>query len=140
VLLAAQSEGSCRRLVEMTAEYVKHREQFGRPVGSNQAVKVRVAEMGAAVEKMRAAIYFAALAVEQDLEERALAVSMAKLEAGVPGAFVATQAIHTHGAIGYTWEQDVHLFVKRVKSNELLLGAGYETIERVAALVVDGAL
>jgi alkylation response protein AidB-like acyl-CoA dehydrogenase len=140
VLLAAQSEGSCRRLVEMTAEYVKERQQFGRPVGSNQAVKVRVAEMGAAVEKMRAAIYFAALAVEQDLEERALAVSMAKIESGVPGAFVATQAIHTHGAIGYTWEQDVHLFVKRVKSNELLLGAGHEALERVATLVVDGAL
>jgi alkylation response protein AidB-like acyl-CoA dehydrogenase len=139
VLLAAQSEGAARRLVEMTAEYVKAREQFGRPVGSNQAVKVRVAEMGAAVEKMRAAIYFAALAVEQDLEERALAVAMAKAETGAPGAFVGTQAIHTHGAIGYTWEQDVHLFVKRVKSNELLLGAGHEMLERIADLVLDGA-
>jgi alkylation response protein AidB-like acyl-CoA dehydrogenase len=140
VLLAAQTEGASRRLVEMTADYVKKREQFGRPVGSNQAVKVRVAEMAAAVEKMRAAIYFAALAVDQDLEERPLAVAMAKIETGVPGAFVATQAIHTHGAIGYTWEQDVHVFVKRVKSNELLLGAGHEMIERVADLVVDGDL
>ena len=140
VLLAAQTEGACRRLVEMTADYVKEREQFGRPVGSNQAVKVRVAEMGAAVEKMRAAIYFAALTVEQDLEERALAVAMAKAETGAPGAFVGTQAIHTHGAIGYTWEQDVHLFVKRVKSNELLLGAGHEMLERIADLVLDGTL
>ena len=139
VLLGAQSEGACRRLVEMTADYVKKREQFGRPVGSNQAVKVRVAEMGAAVEKMRAALYFAALAVEQDLEERALAVAMAKLETGVPGAFVATQAIHTHGAIGYTWEQDVHLFVKRVKSNELLLGSEHEMLGRIGDLVVDRA-
>ncbi len=137
VLLGAQTEGACRRLVEMTVDYVKKREQFGRPVGSNQAVKVRVAEMGAAVEKMRAAIYFAALAVERDLEERALAVAMAKAETGAPGAFVATQAIHTHGAIGYTWEQDVHLFVKRVKSNQLLLGAGYEMLERIAQIVVD---
>ncbi len=140
VLLGAQSEGACRRLVEMTADYVKQREQFGRPVGSNQAVKVRVAEMAAAVEKMRAATYFAALSIDKDLEERALAVAMAKVETGAPGAFVATQAIHTHGAIGYTWEQDVHLFVKRVKSNELLLGAGHEMLERVADLVVDGAL
>ena len=140
VLLAAQTEGASRRLVEMTADYVKEREQFGRPVGSNQAVKVRVAEMGAAVEKMRAAIYFAALAVEQDLDERSLAVAMAKAETGAPGAFVGTQAIHTHGAIGYTWEQDVHLFVKRVKSNELLLGAGHEMLGRIADLVVDGAL
>lgn len=139
VLLGAQTEGACRQLVEMTADYVKEREQFGRPVGSNQAVKVRIAEMGAAVEKMRAAIYFAALAVEQDLEERALAVAMAKIETGAPGAFVGTQAIHTHGAIGYTWEQDVHLFVKRVKSNELLLGTGHEMLGRVADLVVDGA-
>lgn len=137
VLLGAQTEGACRRLVEMTVDYVKKREQFGRPVGSNQAVKVRVAEMGAAVEKMRAAIYFAALAIESDLEERALAVAMAKAETGAPGAFVGTQAIHTHGAIGYTWEQDVHLFVKRVKSNELLLGAGHEMLERIAELVVD---
>ena len=67
-------------------------------------------------------------------------MAMAKVETGAPGAFVATQAIHTHGAIGYTWEQDVHLFVKRVKSNELLLGAGHEMLERVADLVVDGAL
>jgi len=137
VLLGAQSEGACRRLVEMTADYVKKREQFGRPVGSNQAVKVRVAEMGAAVEKMRAALYFAALAVEEESEERSLAVAMAKAETGVPGGFVATQAIHTHGAIGYTWEQDVHLFVKRVKSNELLLGAGHEMLERIANIVVD---
>ena len=139
VLLAAQSEGACRRLVEMTADYVKKREQFGRPVGSNQAVKVRGAEMAAAVEKMRAAIYFAALAVERESEERALAVAIAKVETGVPGGFVASQAIHTHGAIGYTWEQDVHLFVKRVKSNELLLGAGHEMLERIADIVVDGA-
>lgn len=139
VLLGAQTEGACRRLLEMTAEYVKEREQFGRPVGSNQAVKVRVAEMAGAVEKMRAAIYFAALAVEQDLEERALAVAMAKAETGAPGAFVGTQAIHTHGAIGYTWEQDVHLFVKRVKSNELLLGAGHEMLGRIADIVLDGA-
>ena len=139
VLLAAQTEGASRRLVEMTADYVKQREQFGRPVGANQAVKVRVAEMGAAVEKMRAAIYFAALAVEQDLDERELAVAMAKIETGAPGAFVASQAIHTHGAIGYTWDHDVHLFVKRVKSNELLLGAGFEMIGRVADIVVDAA-
>lgn len=137
VLLAAQTEGACRRLVEMTADYVKKREQFGRPVGSNQAVKVRVAEMAAAAEKMRAAIYFAAIAVEAESEERALAVAIAKVETGVPGGFVASQAIHTHGAIGYTWEQDVHLFVKRVKSNELLLGAGHEMLERIADLVVD---
>jgi alkylation response protein AidB-like acyl-CoA dehydrogenase len=95
--------------------------------------------MAAAVEKMRAAIYFAALAIEQNLDERPLAVAMAKAESGVPGSFVGTQAIHTHGAIGYTWEQDVHLFVKRVKSNELLLGAGHEMLGRIAELVLDGA-
>jgi alkylation response protein AidB-like acyl-CoA dehydrogenase len=137
VLLASQSEGAARRLVEMTADYVKKREQFGRPVGANQAIKVRVAEMGAAVERMRAAIYFAALAIEDDHPERALAVAMAKAEAGAPGSFVGTQAIHSHGAIGYTWEQDVHLFVKRLKSNELLLGTENEMLARIADIVVD---
>ncbi len=138
VLLAAQTEGACRHMVELTADYVKKREQFGRPVGSNQAIKVRVAEMGAAVERMRAAIYLAALAVQDGHPERELAVAMAKIESATPGSFVATQAIHTHGAIGYTWEQDVHLFAKRVKSNELLLGAESEMLGRVADAVLEG--
>ena len=137
--VAAAACGFARRALDESVSHLSKREQFGRPVGSNQAVKVRVAEMAAAVEKMRAAIYFAALAVERESEERALAVAIAKVETGVPGGFVASQAIHTHGAIGYTWDQDVHLFVKRVKSNELLLGAGHEMLERIADIVVDGA-
>jgi alkylation response protein AidB-like acyl-CoA dehydrogenase len=138
VLMAAQTEGACRRMLELTADYVKRREQFGRPVGSNQAVKVRLAEMAAAVERLRAALYLAALAVQNESDERPLVVAMAKAQAAEPGAFVATQAIHAHGAIGYTWEQDVHLFAKRVKTNELLLGAGAEMMGRIADLVIDG--
>jgi alkylation response protein AidB-like acyl-CoA dehydrogenase len=136
VLLAAQSQGACRRVLEMTVDYVKKRQQFGRPVGANQAVKVRLADAAAAVERMQAALYHAALKIAQEAPDRALAAAMAKAACAAPAAFVATQAVHCHGAIGYTWEQDVHLFVKRIKSSELLLGDGHASLERIAQLVL----
>ncbi len=94
--------------------------------------------MAAAVERMTAGVYHAAMKIEQDAPDAPLAAAMAKNAAGVPASFVATQAIHVHGALGFTWEQDVHLFVKRVKSNELALGGECESLARIAAAVLDG--
>jgi alkylation response protein AidB-like acyl-CoA dehydrogenase len=136
VLLAAQSQGACRRVLELTVDYVKKREQFGRPVGSNQAVKVRLAEASSQIERMQAALYHAALKLERQAPDRGLAAAMAKAACARPAAYVATQAVHCHGAIGYTWEQDVHLFVKRIKTNELLLGGETESLERIAQHVL----
>ena len=136
VLLAAQTQGASARLVEMTVDYAKKREQFGRPIGSNQAVKVRLALASAAVERMLAAVYHAALKIEQGAPDRGRAAAMAKLETAAPGSEVATQGIHVHGALGYTWEQDVQLFAKRIKSNEILLGSDADCLERIAQTIL----
>ena len=136
VLLAAQTQGACARLLEMTVDYAKKREQFGRPIGANQAVKVRLALAAAAVERMLAAVYHAALKIEQGASDRGRAAAMAKLETASPGAEVATQGIHVHGALGYTWEQDVQLFAKRIKTNEILLGSDADCLERVARTIL----
>ncbi len=134
--LAAESLGACERMLELTVAYAKDRQQFGRPIGSFQAVKWRVADMGAAVERMRAAVYHAAVKIDADAEDRAVAVAMAKVATAAPGAFVGSQAIHVHGGIGYTWEHDLHLYFKRVKSNELLLGDATPHLARVADAVL----
>lgn len=134
--LAAENLGACQRMLELSVEYAKDRLQFGRPIGTNQAVKWRIADMGAAVERMRAAVYHAAVKIDAGGEDRALAVAMAKAAASAPGAFVGSQAIHVHGGIGYTWEHDLHIYFKRVKSNELLLGDSYASLARVADAVL----
>ena len=134
--LAAESLGVGERLLELTVAYAKDRVQFGRPIGVNQAVKARIAEMGAAVERMRAAVYHAAVKIDADAEDRAVAVAMAKVATAAPGAFVGSQAIHVHGGIGYTWEHDLHLYFKRIKSNELLLGDETPNLARIADAVL----
>ena len=134
--LSAESLGVGERLLELTVAYAKDREQFGRPIGANQAIKVRIAEMAGAVERMRAAVYHAAVKIDAQAEDRPLAVAMAKVATAEPGAFVGSQAIHVHGGIGYTWEHDIHLYFKRIKSNELLLGDGMTNLARVADAVL----
>ncbi len=138
VALAAESAGVCERMTPLAAEYAKERVQFGRPIGSNQAVKARIAEMAGAVERMKAAVYHAAVRIDEaaDATERGLAVHMAKAAASGPGAFVGSQAIHVHGGIGFTWEHDIHIYFKRAKSNELLLGDTAASLARVADLVL----
>lgn len=135
-LQAADTLGAAERLVEITAEYAKQREQFGRPVGSNQAVKVRMAEMSWSVERMRVGVYWAAMAIERDLADRDLAIAMAAAAASTPGYVIGTQSIHVHGAIGFTWEHDAHFFYKRMRVNELLFGDTGAINERVADLVL----
>ena len=134
--LAAESLGVAERMLELTVAYAKERVQFGRPIGSNQAVQARIAEMAAAVERMRAAVYHAAVKIDASAEDRPLAVAMAKVATAAPGAFVGSQAMHVHGGIGYTWEHDLHLYFKRIKSNELLLGDEMTHLARIADAVL----
>jgi acyl-CoA dehydrogenase len=136
VALAAETLGAGGKLLEMSVAYAKDRVQFDRPIGTNQAVKARIADMGAAVERMRAAVYHAAVKIDSDAPDRPLAVAMAKVATAAPGAFVGSQAIHVHGGIGFTWEHDTHLYFKRIKSNELLLGDGAASLARVADAVL----
>ena len=122
VAIALETVGTCQALFDMTLEYAKHREQFGHPIGSFQAIQHKFADMFAAVEKARETGYFAAMAIAEDDERRALAASMAKVAAGDCQRMLAKEGIQIHGGIGFTWEHDVHLFVKRAKTGEALFG------------------
>jgi len=130
--LAAESLGVAEKMIEMSVAYVKERVQFGKPVGSNQAVKVRIAEMGAIIDRLRSAVYYAAWAIDSNVPERKVAIAMAKAAASAPGALLGSQAIHVHGGIGFTWEYDLHLYFKRIKSNELLLGDTSAALQQIA--------
>jgi alkylation response protein AidB-like acyl-CoA dehydrogenase len=122
VALAAETVGACTAILDRTIEYAKQREQFGVPIGSFQAIKHKMADDYLAVERARAAVYFAALTIAEDDERRRLATAMAKVAAGDCERRVVEDAIQTHGGIGYTWEHDLQLWAKRAMCNSALLG------------------
>jgi alkylation response protein AidB-like acyl-CoA dehydrogenase len=135
VALAAETVGVCAALVDRTIEYAKQREQFGVPIGSFQAVKHKLTDDYLAVERARAAVYLAALTVAEDDPRRATAVAMAKAAAGDCEHRVAEDALQTHGGIGYTWEHDLQLWLKRAKANSALLGTAAWHRARLATLL-----
>jgi len=133
--LAIETVGASQAIFDVTLAYAKQREQFGVPIGSFQAIKHKFADMLVLLERARATAYFAALTIAEDDDRRALAASMAKAAAGDCAARLAKEGIQIHGGIGYTWEHDMHLYVRRVKSNSLLLGAAAQHRARVADLI-----
>ena len=122
IAIAAATVGSCRRIFEMTLDYAKVREQFGKPIGSFQALKHRLADMFLAVERATALVYYAALTVEEDDPRRTEAASLAKSAAGDCQRLLAEDGLQLHGGIGMTWEHDLHFFLKRAKVGEALFG------------------
>jgi alkylation response protein AidB-like acyl-CoA dehydrogenase len=122
VLICAELVGIGERLLEMTVEYSKVRVQFGRPIGSFQAIKHKCATMRIWLQASTAATYYAAMAVDADAEDAARAVSVAKAYVSDAIAKLAGEALQTHGGIGFTWEHDLHLYLRRAKANELLWG------------------
>lgn len=122
VALAAMTIGACRRLFEETVEYTKAREQYGRPIGSFQALKHRMADMYLSVERATSLVYFAALTIAEDIPERAHATAAAKAAAGDCQRLVTEEALQLHGGIGYTWEHDLHFLLKRAKTGDALFG------------------
>jgi alkylation response protein AidB-like acyl-CoA dehydrogenase len=134
VLTAADSLGAGERLLEMTVGYVKVREQFGRPIGSFQSVKHKVTDMLTTLKGARAATYYAAMALDAGVADAAAASSVAKAFTGEGVAALAGEALQTHGGIGFTWEHDLHLYLRRAKVNEVLYGAAAEHYERLVAL------
>ena len=134
VLTAADSLGVGERLLEMTVGYVKVREQFGRPIGSFQSVKHKVTDMLTTLKGARAATYYAAMALDAGVADAAAASSVAKAFTGEGVAALAGEALQTHGGIGFTWEHDLHLYLRRAKANEVLYGAAAEHYERLVAL------
>jgi hypothetical protein len=110
---AAQLIGLCRRMLDMTVQYAKDREQFGKPIGAQQAVKHRLANALIEQEFARPLVYRAAWALATAAPDADVSVSLAKIYAGQAAQFVAKQALQAHGAIGYTIEYDLHMWMKR---------------------------
>ena len=133
--LAVETVGAAQAIFDITLAYAKQREQFGAPIGSFQAIKHKFADMLVALERARATSYFAALTIAEDDDRRALATSTAKAAAGDCAALLAKEGIQIHGGIGYTWEHDMHLYVRRVKSSSLLFGNAAQHRARVADLI-----
>jgi alkylation response protein AidB-like acyl-CoA dehydrogenase len=120
--LAMEQVGGARRCLDMTVAYAKERHQFGRAIGSFQAIKHRCADMLLRVESARAAAYYAAWAAAEDAEELPAVASLARAYCSEAYSWVAGETIQVHGGIGFTWEHDAHLYFKRAKASELLLG------------------
>ena len=133
VLNAADSLGVGERLLEMTVGYVKVREQFGRPLGSFQSVKHKLADMLTTLKGARAAVYYAAMALDAGVADATVAASVAKAFTAEGVAALASEALQAHGGIGFTWEHDLHLYLRRAKVNEMLYGAPAEHYERIVA-------
>jgi len=138
VALAAESTGVAQRTMEMAVEYAKDRQQFGRPIGAYQAVSHRCAQMLLETENSRSAVYGAAWAADAEPESLPLAASMAKAYASDAGWRVPDASIQVHGGIGFTWEHDLHFFLKRGKANAASFGTASWHRDRVADLVLAG--
>lgn len=137
VLAANDLVGISRAALTRTVDYVKTREQFGRPVGSFQAIKHRLADLHVAVSMAEHGGWYAAHARDAGLPGAALAVSVAKAKASDAAREATAWMIQYHGGIGYTWEHDAHIFFKRAKRLEYAYGAAATHRERIARLVVD---
>ncbi len=122
VALAAEQVGGAQKCLEMAVEYAKVRVQFGRPIGSFQAIKHKCADMLVQVESAKSAAYYAGWAASEDNEELPIAAPLAKSYCSEAYFFAAAENIQIHGGIGFTWEHDAHLYFKRAKSSELMLG------------------
>jgi alkylation response protein AidB-like acyl-CoA dehydrogenase len=134
VMNAAESVGVAERAMEMAVAYAKERKQFGRPIGTYQAVSHACAQMLLEVEGARSAVYWAAWALDYEPETAPLATACAKAYAGDAGRRVPRAALQVHGGIGFTWEHDLHFFLKRGEANAHAYGEAAEHRERIAAL------
>jgi alkylation response protein AidB-like acyl-CoA dehydrogenase len=135
IALAAEQLGGAQRALDMAVEYAKVRQQFGRPIGSFQAIKHRCADLLLEVESLRSAVGYAAAAVAEDSAEVPVLAALTKAYASDVYFHVAAENIQIHGGIGFTWEHDAHLYFKRAKSSELFLGNGSYHRERLAELI-----
>lgn len=122
VALAAEQVGGAQKVLDMAVEYAKVRVQFGRPIGSFQAIKHKCADMLLEVESSKSAAYYAGWAAAEDNDELPVVASLAKSYCSEAYFHCASENIQIHGGIGFTWEHPAHLYFKRAKSSELLFG------------------
>ncbi|MCJ7672587.1 MAG: acyl-CoA dehydrogenase [Acidimicrobiia bacterium] len=135
VAACAEMLGGALRVLDLSVEYAKDRVQFGRPIGSFQAVKHRCADMLVDVEGMRSTTYWAAWCLGADDPEAAIAASTAKVWCADASKRVMASALQVHGGIGFTWEHDLHLFLKRAQLDQMSFGDAAYHRERLAALL-----
>ncbi|HTZ09523.1 MAG TPA: acyl-CoA dehydrogenase family protein, partial [Acidimicrobiales bacterium] len=133
--VSAEMLGAADHVLAMTVQYAKDRVQFGRPIGSFQAVKHRCADMLVDVEGMRSAAYYAAWAVGAGAPDADAAASAAKVWCSDAARRVMASALQVHGGIGFTWEHDLHLFLKRSELDQVSFGDAAWHRERLAALL-----
>ena len=133
---SAEMLGAARRCLEMSVEYAKVRHQFGQPIGAFQAIKHACAEMLLEVENAHAATYYAAWALDAGSPDADLAASVSKAYVGEASREVCGSSIQVHGGIGFTWEYDLHLYVKRAKHFEPLYGDADFHRERALQLLL----
>ncbi len=132
IVLAAEQTGAAAQALDRTVAYAREREQFGRAIGSFQAVKHRLADMMIQVEAAISAVYFAACSAEEDAATLPQMASLAKVQATETLTFCAANMVQLHGGIGFTWEHDAHLFFKRARASATLFGNIAEHQERLA--------
>ena len=135
VALAAEQVGGALECLEMSVAYAKQRIQFGRPIGSFQAVKHKCADMLVEVESARSAAYYAGWAAATLDDDLPIAAAMAKAYCSDAFTHCAAENIQIHGGIGFTWEHPAHLYFKRAKTSELLFGDPAAHRERLAELL-----
>lgn len=137
LLLSAELVGCAERALYDTVEYTKQRSQFGKLIGSFQAMKHMAADMYLKVESGKAAIEYAAWALDSDNVEAELAIAIAKSYTSNAGIQVCGDAIQMHGGIGFTWENNMHLFFKRARRSAAFLGDSYFHHENIAKVAID---
>jgi alkylation response protein AidB-like acyl-CoA dehydrogenase len=136
VALAAEMVGTARRLFDMTLAYAKERVQFDVPIGSFQAVQHKLADMALDLERATSAVSYAAMTIDAKDAERHRATHVAKAAAGAAVKRAAKDGIQIHGGIGYTWEHDLHLFIRRAYASEHWLGTSDWHHDRLAELLI----
>lgn len=137
--LVAEMVGGMQSTLDRTVEYAKTRKQFGKTIGSFQAVQHQCADMYLETESSRSAAYYAAWALEENVPDARAAVSIAKIYASDAGRTVGNRGIQIHGGMGFTWENDLHLYYRRAKASETTFGDATFHRERLARLVIDTA-
>ena len=135
--LAAELVGGMQRTLDITVEYAKARKQFGKPIGSYQAVQHQCADMYLETESARSAAYYAAWTLQEHAPEAPVAVAIAKMYASDAARTVGNRGIQVHGGMGFTWENDVQLYYRRAKASETMLGDATFHRERIAREAID---
>jgi alkylation response protein AidB-like acyl-CoA dehydrogenase len=138
-LLAIEQAGAARHLLNLAVDYAKSRMQFGRPIGSFQAVKHRLADMLVEAEHARSTAYHAVWSLTDGSDDPALATAIAQATCSAALSRIATDTIQVLGGIGFTWEHQAHLYFKRAATDAALLGSAEEHRSRVAEIVLDSA-